>query len=148
MAQNTATDEEPATMDDLVNEVPSAGFRLTNNNEEVSFYPDARGAEFGVIKHEYKGLPARGVVLYDVVGWEIVDMDFETMDEDATMEEDFEHFESEIREWISEALFSSEMSSTEGNMSHVDTHTIEVTNPYEGDSYTVKLETANKCRVR
>jgi len=140
--------DESATLDDLRNEVPSAGFRLTNNNEEVEFYPDAPGAEFGVIKHEYEGLPARGVVLYDVVGWEIVDMDFEPMDEDATVEEEFEHFEAEIREWISEALFSSDRMGAEGNMSHVDTHTIKVTNPYEGDSYTVELETENKRRAR
>ncbi|WP_179234007.1 hypothetical protein [Halorubrum halodurans] len=130
MAQNTTTtsNDETVTADDLRHEVPTARFQLANNNKEVAFYPDVDAAEYGVIKHEYEGLPGRGVVLYDVTGWETVDKDIDT----------------ETREWISAALFGT--GGAEGNMSHVDTHTIKVTNPYEGDSYTVKLETANKRR--
>lgn len=148
VAQNSTADDESATLDDLQYEEPSAGFRLTDNYEVVSFYPDAPGAEFGVIKHRYDGFPSRGVVLYDVVGWEIVDIDLEPMDEDKTMKEEFDFYETEIREWISRALFSTSCGSAEANMSHVDTHTIKVTHPYEGNSYTVKLETTNKRRVR
>jgi len=149
MTQETdAADDEPATIDDLRNDVASAAFRVTSNNEEVKFYPDAPGAEFGVVKHKYDGFPARGVVLYDVVGWEIVDMDFEPEDNDATMQEEFEYYEDEIREWISEALFSSDRNGAEANTSRVRRHTIKVTNPWEGDSYVVELKTANKRRVR
>lgn len=149
MAQNiTTTNDASTTLEDLRGKVPSVKFRLTDNNEEVEVYPDVPGAEFGVIKHKYEGLPARGVVLYDVVGWEIVEMDFEPNDNDATMEEEFKHFKTEIGEWITGVLFSSHRAGTEANMSQVDTHTIEVTDPYEGDSYTVKLETDNKRRVR
>jgi hypothetical protein len=147
MATEATDDDESATLDDLVNEVPSTGFRVTSNNEEVDYYPDAPGAEYGVIKHKYDGLPARGIVLYDVVDWEIVDMDFEPTKEDATMQEEFEYYEGEIREWIEDTLFTSERTRAEANFRRVESHTIEVENPWEGDSYTIKLETANKRRV-
>ena len=148
MANQTNADDESATLDDLTNTVASAGFRVTANNEGVNLYPDAAGGEFGVVEHKYEGLPARGVVLYDVVGYEIVDMDFEPQHEDATMQEEFEYFEAEIREWIEDALFNADMGSAEANISREDRHRYVVENPWEGDRYTVELKTENKRRVR
>jgi len=148
MAKNTTADDESATLEDLRNEVPSMGFRVTNNNEGVNFYPDAAGAEYGVIEHKYEGLPAQGVILYDVVGYEIVDMDFEPQHDDATMKEEFENYEAEIREWIEDGIFTTDLSSADVNTYREDTHTYVVENPYEGDRYTIKLKTENKRRVR
>jgi len=148
MAQNTTADDESATLEDLRNEMPSMGFRVTNNNEGVNFYPGALGAEYGVIKHKYEGFPARGVVLYDVVGYEIVDMEFEPEREDTTMEEEFEYYEAEIREWIEDAIFSTDLSSADVNTYREGTHTYIIENPWEGDRYTIKLETENKRRVK
>jgi len=139
---------ESATLEDLRNEVPSIGFRVANNNEGVNFYPGAPGAEYGVIEHKYEGLPAQGVILYDVVGYEIIDMDFEPQHDDATMEEEFENYEAEIREWIEDGIFTTDLSSANVNTHREDTHTYVVENPWEGDRYTVKLETENKRRVR
>lgn len=147
MAQQTTTDDEPATTDDLLNAVPSTGFTVPSNNEGINLYPDPTGHARGVLKHTFDGWPANGIVLYDVTGYEIVDCEFEPLDEDATMEEEFDIFEADIREYIDGVLFDSSLSSAEGNCGYVDHHTIEITNPYEGDSYTVALETENKRRV-
>ena len=145
MAQKTTTDDESATKDDLQNVVPSAGFRETSNNEEIKIYPDPTETARGVIQHTYDGLPARGVVLYDIVDYEIVDSDFEPVEE--TMADDMELYGDEIREYIDGVLFDSSMSSPEGNCGYVDHHTVTVENPWDGDSYTVELETDNKRRV-
>jgi len=75
-------------------------------------------------------------------------MDFEPMDEDATMQEEFEYYEGEIRDWIEDALFNTALSSADANVYREDTHTVEIENPYDGDRYTVKLKTENKRRVR
>jgi len=147
MAHNETTTTE-ATLDDLRNEVPSMGFRISGNNEGVNVYPDAPGAEFGVVEHQHEGLPAQGTILYDVVGYEIVDMDFEPRHEDVTMQEEFEQCEDEIREWLDDALFNTSLSSAEANTYREGTHTYVVENPWEGDRYTVGLETENKRRVR
>jgi len=139
---------ETATLEDLRNKVPSIGFRVSSNNEGVNLYPDAPGAKYGVIEHKYEGFPARGVVLYDVVGYEIVDMDFEPHYDDATMEEEFERFEVEIREWLDNAAFSTDLSSADSNIYREARHTYVVEHSYEGERYTIKLETEKKRRVR
>lgn len=146
MVEDTNTTD--ATLDDLRDNPVSVGFRVTNNNEKVDLYPDAPGAELGVIKHKYEGFPAQGVVLYDVTGWEIADYDLDLKDEDVTMEEEFEMFEDEIREWIADVLFNTSLSSADANTYHGGTHTIVVEDPSEGDRYTVELKTENKRRVR
>jgi hypothetical protein len=147
MAQDDATTTE-ATLDDLRNEAVSAGFRISSNNEEVTVYPDASGAEFGVVEHQYQGIPAQGTVLYDVVDWEIVDMDFETEHEDATMQEEFERYEDEIREWLVDALFNASLTSAEANVYREERHVYIVEDPWDGDRYTIELETENQRRVR
>lgn len=146
MAPETTTDDEAQT-DDLTNLTPSVGFRRTGNNERMWVYPDAPGAKHGVIRHDYDGLPARGTILYDVTGYDIVDMDFEVGDENTTMAEEFDHWEVEFREWIEGALFDTSLGATEANFSDEGGHTITLKNPWEGDEFTVELETENKRRV-
>lgn len=147
MAQDNATTTE-ATLDDLRSEAVSAGFRISDNNEEVELHPGAPGAEFGVVKHQYEGLPAQGTVLYDVVDWEIIDMDFETEVEDATMQEEFERYEDEIREWIESALFDGSLTSAEANIYREARHIYVVEDPWDFDRYAVELKTENQRRVR
>jgi hypothetical protein len=146
MAQNT-TDDGSDTID-LTNEMATVSFEVRSNNETERWYPESGNAEYGIVSHRYEGFPARGVVRYDVVGYEIVDMDFKPMDEDATMQEEFEYYEGEIRDWIEDALFNTALSSADANVYREGTHTVEIKNPYEGDRYTIKLETENKRRVR
>lgn len=145
-----ATDESnSATKDALLNVVPSTGFRVTSNNEKINVYPDPTGTARGVIEHQYDGWPAKGVVLHDITGYEIVDASGETggPDEDETLAEMLDIWEADIREWIDGVLFDTSLSSTEGNCKYVDTHTIEITNPWEDETYTVELETENKRRI-
>lgn len=139
-----------ATKDDLLNVVPSTGFRVTSNNEKINVYPDPTDTAHGVIEHTYAGWPAKGIVLYDITGYDIVDARGETgaPDEDETLEEMLEGWEPDIRDWLDGVLFDSSMGSTEGNCKYVDTHTIEISNPWEDETYTVELETENKRRVR
>lgn len=153
MAQKATTDggtdaENGDDEIDLLNEEPTAGFTVSSNNEEVEIYGDGLGGELGCVEHTYDGLPARGVVRYDVDGYEIVDMEFDPEDDDATMEEQFDALEAEIREWIESALFESGVSSAEANIYREKTHTVVVENPWEGDRYTIELETSNKRRIR
>lgn len=147
MAEKTATTDD-ATLDDLTNEPVTVGFEVRGNNETVKYYPGAPGAELGVVKHKYDGFPARGVVLYDVVGYEIVDYEFETHDDDMTMDEEFELFEGSIREWLDDLLFSAERTRASGHIQREGTHTWTVEHPHEDEVYTVELQTENKRRVR
>lgn len=134
-----------ATLDDLRNELATFRATVRSNNETVRLYPDAGDTAFGVIRHDYEGFPAQGTVLYDVVGFDIVDMDFEPHD-DMTMAEEFEQIEDDVRTYIREALFDGR-SRASAHTSRTETHTICVEHPHEGNEWVIELDTANKRRV-
>jgi hypothetical protein len=118
-----------------------------SNNQTTYYYSDNGDAEYGVIRYDYDGLPAQGIVLYDVVGYTIEDYDLNT-DEDE--DEEFRVFEDEIKEWIEDVLFTTDNvgpSGPEAHLEYVGNHTFEIEDPYEGDEYTVKLDVENKRRV-
>lgn len=132
---------------DLSDALPTVRFRRAGNNEELVYYPEAGDAAFGVVEHRYDGWPARGVVRFDVIGWEIVDADFDSEPYYGSVEEDLEKMEAEIREWVEEVLCQTD--STRGSASFRDEggHTIRVIDDYEGDEYVVELETENRRRI-
>jgi hypothetical protein len=118
-----------------------------SNNETVYYYPDADGGTYGVIRYDYDGYPAQGIVLFDVMGYSIEDYSFKT---DENQDEEFDTYESEIKEWIEAVLFTTENVGPSGPEAHIDYvggHTFEIQDPYEGDEYTVKLDVVNERRI-
>ena len=144
----TTVMSETMRTNDLQNEPTTVGFRVTDNNERVRLYPNAGETELGVIRHDYDGLPARGTILHDVVGYEIVDYTFEELHSFDTAEEEYEYCKGEICEWIDKALFDTSLSSADCNTYREGTHEWRVAHPYEGDEFVIHLHTTNKRRIR
>lgn len=133
---------------DLVNEPVAVRLNVPRNNELVRLYPDAGTEQCGIIRHDYDGLPALGTVLYDVVGYEIVDATFHDLDDDDNHMQEYEYYEREICEWIDEAVFDTSLSSADCNTYRGDTHEWRVEHPWEGDEFVIHLHTANKRRIK
>jgi len=160
MTQDTTDD-----LSQLGSVAVTVAHEIRSNNERVRLYATADGEtphidrsvsaddvdRYGVIRHDYEGLPARGTVLYDVTDYEVVDVnipDDGDRPDNHTDREVFEAFEYEYREIIERDLFSSEYRSASDAQFTDDTHTVLVRNPHDGDELTVKLHTTNKRRVR
>lgn len=121
------------TRDDLQNAVPTVRCRVGSNNEDIALYPgDTTSDTIGVVKHEYA---TGGVAVYDVVGWEIVDMD-------ASPDEDPEMVADMTRQWLNEVVFADGGHGVH-KASYAGSHTFELADQ-EGSSVTVALETTNK----
>lgn len=129
-------------------EIPTVAAEICDNNETVKLYPDHDdGGSRGLIRHQYDGSPAHGVVVYDVTGFKITDVSIpdEELPADKTETEMLERHRDDYREWVNNNVFGDESS---GWIEYVDKHTLTFENPYEGDVITVELETENKRRLR
>lgn len=132
--------DEPADID-TTNIFPTLQFVRQAGSEIVKLYPDAGDTEYGVLRTQYDGYPAYGVVLEDVVGWELVDYEFD--DED-------DWFDSGVvSEMVEDVLFRKgsrayrRVEINDAGDHIVELYEIETT----GDKWYVELETENKRRV-
>jgi hypothetical protein len=132
----------------FTDETPNFVTEVRDNNETVKLYPDHDdGGSRGLIRHQYDGLPAHGVVVYDVTGFKITDVSIpdEELPADKTETEMLERYRDDYVEWVNIDVFSDEHSVW---VKYVGKHTFTVKNPYEGDVITVELETEDKRRLR
>jgi len=129
-------------------ETPNFVTEVSDNNETVKLYPDhPDGGSRGLIRHQYSGYPAHGVVVYDVTGFEITDVSIpdKELPDGTTETEMLERYRDDYCEWVNTDVFGDEPSEW---IEYVSKHTFTVKNPYEGDVITVELKTDNKRRLR
>lgn len=147
MTENKTTID--VTMEDIQNAEKSVSLRRPGNNEKITLYPHIDDTEHGIIRHDYDGYPAMGTVVYDITDWEIVGYDLNDPTDDEDVE--FDMYKDTIKEWIQKAVFTGRRTRdtcVKADYNYEGDRKITVENPYDGDTFTIKLEVANKRRLR